>query len=165
MIITKSNGTHDFTNKADELRALPGYVLGAPQVQVPEDDLNDLKWTREEDKEVLLGSESLEILDSTLLDLLLEPTLVMSLSFPELMLLGGVFLAILVESGFLGGTTLMEVILVKGYLFPSTVKVRPVEDFDLLELLELITPVEGNKGVTAINFSLCLLKLGYVALT
>ncbi|GJU95320.1 hypothetical protein Tco_1320076 [Tanacetum coccineum] len=38
--------------KVDELRALPSYVLGVTRVQVPEDDLNDLKWIREEDGEV-----------------------------------------------------------------------------------------------------------------
>ncbi|GKF95389.1 hypothetical protein Tco_0288124, partial [Tanacetum coccineum] len=52
MIIPKSNSCHEFTNKVDELRALPGHVLGAARVQVPEDDLNDLKWTWEEDREV-----------------------------------------------------------------------------------------------------------------
>ncbi|GKG15718.1 hypothetical protein Tco_0358041, partial [Tanacetum coccineum] len=49
MIIPKSNGTNEFANKVDELRADPGHVLGATRVQIPEDDLNDLKWTREED--------------------------------------------------------------------------------------------------------------------
>ncbi|GJT24465.1 hypothetical protein Tco_0894402 [Tanacetum coccineum] len=72
MIILESNSTHEFANKVDELRASPRHVLGATRVQVPEDDLNDLKWTREEDGGVetldlqfLLGSEWLEILDST----------------------------------------------------------------------------------------------------
>ncbi|GJY52262.1 hypothetical protein Tco_0443109 [Tanacetum coccineum] len=49
MVIPESNSTHRFTNKVDELRALPGHVLGATRVQVLEDDLNDLKWTRKED--------------------------------------------------------------------------------------------------------------------
>ncbi|GKD08231.1 hypothetical protein Tco_1187916, partial [Tanacetum coccineum] len=48
----------------DELRALFGHVLRASRVQVPEDDLDDLHWTREEDGEFetvdpqfLLGSK------------------------------------------------------------------------------------------------------------
>ncbi|GJY30309.1 hypothetical protein Tco_0413804 [Tanacetum coccineum] len=113
---------------------------------------------------IFLGSKLLEILYSTILDLLLELTFVMSLSFPKLLLLGGVFLTTVVENGFLGGTTIVEVILVKGNLISSIVNIRPI-GFDSLALVELVTPVEGNKGVTAINFSLCLLELGYVALT
>ncbi|GJT92509.1 hypothetical protein Tco_1081354 [Tanacetum coccineum] len=124
---------------------------GETRVQVLEDDLNDLKWTREEDGEVetldpqvLLGSEVLEILYSTLLDLLLEYTFFV-LGFPRFLLLGGVFLTTFARNGFLGGTTVVEVILVKGHLFPSIVKVRPV-GFDLLALVKLFTPVEVNKS-------------------
>ncbi|GKC14892.1 hypothetical protein Tco_1011674 [Tanacetum coccineum] len=99
MIIPKSDGIHEFTNKVDKLKALPSDVLEAARVQL------------------------LEILDSTLLDLLLEPILVISLSFPKVLLLGGVFLATIVESGFLGGTTVVEVILVKGHVFSFIVKI------------------------------------------
>ncbi|GKC82395.1 hypothetical protein Tco_1138112, partial [Tanacetum coccineum] len=86
------------SNIGDELRALPDHVLGATRVLL------------------------LEILDSTLLDLLLEPILVISLSFPKVLLMGGVFLTAVVESGFLGGTSVVEVILVKGHVFPSIVQ-------------------------------------------
>ncbi|GJZ13286.1 hypothetical protein Tco_0548516 [Tanacetum coccineum] len=130
MIIPKSDGTHEFTNKVDELRAVPGHVLGAARAQIPEDNLNDLKWTQEEDGEAktldpqfLLGFELLEILYSTFLDFLLEPRLVISLSFSEVRLLGGVFLTTVGEVVVLRGTTIVEVILVKGHVFPSIVKV------------------------------------------
>ncbi|GJV20112.1 hypothetical protein Tco_1369132 [Tanacetum coccineum] len=113
MIIPEFNYTYEFSNKVDELRALPCYVLGATRVQIPEDNLFDLKCTREEDKEVetldpqfLLGSELLENIDSTTLDFLL--TFVTSLSFPVVLLLGGVLLIIVGKSGFLGDTTIVE---------------------------------------------------------
>nr|GEU59641.1 reverse transcriptase domain-containing protein [Tanacetum cinerariifolium] len=55
-------------------------MLGAARVQVPEDDLDDLKWTREKDRvletvdpQFSMGSELLEIIDPTFLDLLLGP--------------------------------------------------------------------------------------------
>ncbi|GJS50281.1 hypothetical protein Tco_0600402 [Tanacetum coccineum] len=51
LINTKSGGSLKLVNKVDKLRALSGHVLGATQVQVPEDDLDDLQWTREEDGE------------------------------------------------------------------------------------------------------------------
>ncbi|GJX02665.1 hypothetical protein Tco_0188581 [Tanacetum coccineum] len=86
-------------------------MLGATRVQVPEDDLYDLCWIREKDGELetldpqfLLGSELLEILDSTILDLLFYPTFFVAL-----------------------GTTAVEVILVKGRLVPSIVKVLPID--------------------------------------
>ncbi|GJV12916.1 putative reverse transcriptase domain-containing protein [Tanacetum coccineum] len=104
-------------------------VLGATSIHVLEDDLNDLKWTWEEDGVVetldpqfLLGSELLEIIDATSFDLLLEPILIISFSFSEVLLLGAVFLTTIVVIGFLGGTTIVEVILVKGHIFPSIVK-------------------------------------------
>ncbi|GJT37469.1 hypothetical protein Tco_0937334 [Tanacetum coccineum] len=85
-------------------------MLGATRVQMSEDDLYNMHWTREEDGELetldpqfLLGFELLEILDSTILDLLLDLTFFVAL-----------------------GTTAVEVILVKGHLVPSTVKVLPV---------------------------------------
>ncbi|GKE62742.1 hypothetical protein Tco_1513109, partial [Tanacetum coccineum] len=40
------------TTLFDELRALPRNVLGATRVEIQEDNLYDLKWTREEDGEV-----------------------------------------------------------------------------------------------------------------
>ncbi|GKC96766.1 hypothetical protein Tco_1162208 [Tanacetum coccineum] len=90
MIIPESNSTYEFTNKVDEMRALPDHVLGAARVQILEDDLNDLKWTREED-----GADR-------------------------------VFVTTVVESSFLGGTTIVELIIVKGHVFPSIVNFRRI---------------------------------------
>ncbi|GJY42939.1 homeodomain-like protein [Tanacetum coccineum] len=45
---------------------------------------------------------------------------------------------------FLGGTTVVEVVLVKGHLFLSILMVCPA-GFDPLALVELVTPVEVNK--------------------
>nr|GEX87819.1 hypothetical protein [Tanacetum cinerariifolium] len=155
MIIPKSAGTYKHTDKIKEQRALSCHMLGATRVHVPEDDLNDLKWIPKEDGEVetlysqfLLGSELLEILDSTLLDLLLELTC-FALGFPRFLLLDGVFLTTFARNGCLGGTTLVEVIIVKGYVFSSIVKVRPV-GFDLLALVGHFTLVEVNKGLLVI---------------
>ncbi|GJT15545.1 hypothetical protein Tco_1188757 [Tanacetum coccineum] len=56
-----------FANEVDELREMPGHMLGAAQIQVPEYDLYDLKLTREEDGAVetldpqfCMGSKLLE---------------------------------------------------------------------------------------------------------
>ncbi|GKF33622.1 hypothetical protein Tco_0106822, partial [Tanacetum coccineum] len=93
-------------------------MLGVAPVQVLEYDLYDLKLTREEDGAVktldpqfCMGFEWLEILRPTVLDLLLDPTFVMSLSFLDLFLLGCVCLTTVVDMDFLGGTTLVEMIL------------------------------------------------------
>ncbi|GKC53856.1 hypothetical protein Tco_1076601 [Tanacetum coccineum] len=104
VIIFESYITHKFANEVDELRALPGHMLGAARVQVPEYDLYDLKLTREEDGAV-------ETLDPY---------------FPDLLLLGCVCLAGVVDMDFLGDTSLVEMILVKGHVFPSIVKIRHV---------------------------------------
>nr|GFB08551.1 hypothetical protein [Tanacetum cinerariifolium] len=92
--------THEFANKVDELKALFGHVLRASRVQVLKDNLDDLQWTREEDREVetvdpqfVLGSLLLEGLDLKIL----------------------------------GGTIGLDVILVKRHSFPSMEKVRPVD--------------------------------------
>ncbi|GJV43318.1 hypothetical protein Tco_1427854 [Tanacetum coccineum] len=70
-------------------------MLGAARVQVPVYDLYDLKLTREEDGAVetldpqfCMDSKWLKILEPTVLDLLLDPTFVISLSFPDLLLPG-----------------------------------------------------------------------------
>nr|GEV46920.1 hypothetical protein [Tanacetum cinerariifolium] len=52
--------------------------------------------------------------------------------------------------GFLGGTTVVEVILVKGNLVPSMVKVHPI-GFDPLALVKIFTPIEVNKGLLALG--------------
>ncbi|GJT18038.1 hypothetical protein Tco_0876744 [Tanacetum coccineum] len=111
MIIHKSNGTHEFANQVDELRALPSYVLRAARVQVPEDDMDDLQWTREKDGEFkivdpqfMLGSELLEGLGPKML----------------------------------GGTIGVEVILVIGHFVPSIVKVHPVGSYLYLALVNTL---------------------------
>ncbi|GKC60694.1 hypothetical protein Tco_1088292 [Tanacetum coccineum] len=74
-------------------------MFGATRIQVPKDDLYDLYWKQEEDGEV-------ETLD------------------PQF-LLGSELLKDL-DSAILGGTILVEVILVEGHLVSSIVKVIPV---------------------------------------
>ncbi|GKC81380.1 hypothetical protein Tco_1137097 [Tanacetum coccineum] len=74
-------------------------MLGAAGVQIPENNLDDLQASREEDGTLetvdpqdLLG---FEVSDSRVI-------------------------------GFLGGTSVVVVILVKGHAFPTIVKVRPI---------------------------------------
>nr|GEX62717.1 hypothetical protein [Tanacetum cinerariifolium] len=45
---------------------------------------------------------------------------------------------------FLEGTSVVVVILVKGHVFPTIVKIRPVEGCDPLALVDDFTPVEDN---------------------
>ncbi|GKD58940.1 hypothetical protein Tco_1296449 [Tanacetum coccineum] len=47
--ISTSSDTQKFVNKVDELRAVSCHVLGASRVQVPENNLDNLKLKREED--------------------------------------------------------------------------------------------------------------------
>ncbi|GJS60185.1 hypothetical protein Tco_0654969 [Tanacetum coccineum] len=61
-------------NKVDELRVVFSHMLGASRVQIPENNLDNLKLTREEDGEFetadpqfLLGSNMLEVLDPKML--------------------------------------------------------------------------------------------------
>ncbi|GJR79362.1 hypothetical protein Tco_0150147 [Tanacetum coccineum] len=75
-------------------------MLGAVQVHVPEYDLYDLKLIREEDGAV-------ETLD---------PQFCMGSECC-------VCLTGVVDIDFLGGTTLVEMILVKGHVFPTIVKI------------------------------------------
>ncbi|GJY53797.1 hypothetical protein Tco_0445461 [Tanacetum coccineum] len=111
-------------NIVDELRAIPCHMLGASGVHILEINLENLKLTREEedgtsealDPQDWLGSKVLEILDSTILDLLLEPT----------DLISGFGVLTNLEVVFLRCTTLVEVNLVKGYELPTKVKVLPV---------------------------------------
>ncbi|GKF82019.1 hypothetical protein Tco_0243675 [Tanacetum coccineum] len=91
-------------NEIGELRAISSHVLGAFGVQIPQNNLDNLRSTREEEDgatEVLgprdvSGSFLLEIIDFSILGLLLEPLV------------------------------LVAVILVKGHAFPTKVKVLPV---------------------------------------
>ncbi|GKC38892.1 hypothetical protein Tco_1051276 [Tanacetum coccineum] len=90
-------------------------MLGVSEVQIPENNLDNLKLTREEDgdfktvdPQCLLASKMLEGLDPKIL-----------------------------------GSTLVEVILVKWHVFPTIVKAHPV-GFDVLALVELFILVECN---------------------
>nr|GEX58893.1 hypothetical protein [Tanacetum cinerariifolium] len=78
---------------------------------------------------------------SLVFDLLLDPTFVMSLSFPDFLLLGCVCLTEVVDMEFLAGTSLVEMILVNGHVFPSIMKFRPVacwsSRYDVLILFPL----------------------------
>ncbi|GJX85713.1 hypothetical protein Tco_0336487 [Tanacetum coccineum] len=158
-------------------------MLGAAGVQIPENNLDDLHSSREEDgtsetmdPQDLLGSLLLADIDLTIL---------------------GLGVSISRSVGFLKGTSVVVVILVKGHAFPTIVKVRLV-GCDPLALVDGVTPVEDNIGlletrfdkeaafmfvfledvtgsvnltllslffkVTATNFSLELLMLGHVCL-
>ncbi|GJT11774.1 hypothetical protein Tco_0858816 [Tanacetum coccineum] len=99
-------------------------MLGAAGVQIPENNLDDLHSSREEDG----TSETMDPQD----------------------LLG---LGVLVSRavGFLRGTSAVVVILVRGYTFPTIVKVRPV-GYDPLALVDGFTPVEDNIGLLETRF-------------
>ncbi|GJY50953.1 hypothetical protein Tco_0441800 [Tanacetum coccineum] len=49
MIITEFDCTQEFADEVGELRAIFGPMLGAAEVQIPEDNLDDLHSSREED--------------------------------------------------------------------------------------------------------------------
>nr|GEV17616.1 reverse transcriptase domain-containing protein [Tanacetum cinerariifolium] len=133
MIIPKSDRTLKFTDEVDELRAIFSHMLRASRVQIAENNLDNLQSIREEDgtSEIVdpqdsLGSLVLEVLDSIILTLLRVPTdhdafgiLLYTLSSKD-----GVITGVIVVS--LSGTSLVEVILIKGHLFPTTVKILPV---------------------------------------
>ncbi|GJR34086.1 hypothetical protein Tco_1209770 [Tanacetum coccineum] len=53
--------------------------------------------------------------------------------------------------GFLRGTSVVVVILVKGHAFPTMVKVRPV-GCDLLALVDSFTPIEDDIGLLETRF-------------
>ncbi|GJV09758.1 hypothetical protein Tco_1351299 [Tanacetum coccineum] len=97
LIITISDGSQKLAYKIDELKALSGHVLRTARVQIPEDDLYDLRWTREEDGEFetldpqfLLGSELLEGLGLKMLCSLLRLIDFVTLGFPLDVLLDGI---------------------------------------------------------------------------
>ncbi|GKA83718.1 hypothetical protein Tco_0805313 [Tanacetum coccineum] len=99
-------------------------MLRATGVQIPENNLDDLHSSREED-------ETSETMD------------------PQDLLGLGVSLSRAV--GFLKGTSAGVVILVKGHAFPTIVKVRPV-GYDPLALVDGFTPVEDNIGLLETRF-------------
>ncbi|GJY00552.1 ribonuclease H-like domain-containing protein [Tanacetum coccineum] len=80
LVVTKLDSTEKLVKESGELRAISGYVLGASGVQIPQNNLDNLRSIEEEDgaTEVLdprdiPGSVLLEIIDFTILGLLLEP--------------------------------------------------------------------------------------------
>ncbi|GKB58818.1 hypothetical protein Tco_0915004, partial [Tanacetum coccineum] len=97
-------------------------MLGAAELQIPENNLDDLHSSREEDG-------TLETMDPQ--DLL------------------GVLLSRVV--GFLRGTLAVVVILVKGHACPTIVKVRPI-GCDPLALVDSFTPVEDNIDLLETKF-------------
>ncbi|GKC46860.1 hypothetical protein Tco_1064582, partial [Tanacetum coccineum] len=97
-------------------------MLGAAGVQIPKNNLDDLHSSREEDG----TSETMDPQD-----------------------LLGVSLSRAV--GFLGGTSVVVLILVKGHAFPTIVKVRPV-GCDPLALVDGFTHVEDNIGLLETRF-------------
>ncbi|GJV49831.1 hypothetical protein Tco_1440043 [Tanacetum coccineum] len=127
-----------FIDEIGELRAISGHILGAARVQIPENNLDDLHSSREEDgtpktidPQDLLGSFLLADIDLTYLGL-------------------GVTLSRAVD--FLRGTSAVVVILVKGHAFPTIVKVRPV-GCDLLALVDDFIHVEDNIGLLETRFN------------
>nr|GEZ51943.1 hypothetical protein [Tanacetum cinerariifolium]GFA00130.1 hypothetical protein [Tanacetum cinerariifolium] len=91
-------------------------MLGAAEVQIPENNLDNLHSSREEDGK-------LETMDPQ--DLL------------------GLCVSVSKAIGFLEGTSVVVVIQVKGHAFPTIEKVRPV-GCDSLALVDGFTPVEDN---------------------
>ncbi|GKD30556.1 hypothetical protein Tco_1241334 [Tanacetum coccineum] len=105
-------------------------MLGASGVQIPKNNLENQKLTREEDGELetvdpqcLLGSLMLEVLDPRILGSLLESTDFATLVFIRYILIAELGVVTDFEVVSLRGTTLVEVILVKGHVFPSIVKI------------------------------------------
>ncbi|GJT67142.1 integrase, catalytic region, zinc finger, CCHC-type containing protein [Tanacetum coccineum] len=123
-------------------------MLGAAGVQIPENNLDDMHSSREEDG----TSGTMDPQDCLGLDILVSRTV-----------------------GFLMGTSVVVVILVKGHAFPTIVKVRPVglleTRFDVEAVFVIVFPedVMGPVNltllslffrVTATNFPSVLLILG-----
>ncbi|GKE21873.1 hypothetical protein Tco_1433385, partial [Tanacetum coccineum] len=80
LVVTEPNSTEKLVNKIGELRAISSHVLGAFGVQIPQENLDNLRSTEEEDgaTEVLdprdvSGSVLLEITYFAFFGLLLEP--------------------------------------------------------------------------------------------
>ncbi|GJX97343.1 hypothetical protein Tco_0353141 [Tanacetum coccineum] len=117
-------------NKVDELRAVSCHIFGASRVQIPEHNLDNLKMTRDEDgdfdtvdPQCLLGFEMLEGLDPKIPGSLLKSTDFATLVFLRYILISGLGVVIDFEVFSLRGSTLVEVILIKGHMFPTIVKV------------------------------------------
>nr|GEW22213.1 putative reverse transcriptase domain-containing protein [Tanacetum cinerariifolium] len=117
-------------------------MLGAAEVQIPGNNLDNLHSSREEDG-TSKTMDPQDLLDSVLLA---DIDLIIS----------GLGVLVYRAVGFLRGTSAVVVILVKGHTFPTIVKVRPIGS-DSLALVDGFTPVEDNIGVkpsTSANGSL-----------
>ncbi|GKF65949.1 hypothetical protein Tco_0192466 [Tanacetum coccineum] len=102
-------------------------MLGAAEVQIPENNLDDLHSSREEDR-------TSKTMDPQFL-------FVSRYRFNNLSL--GVSLSRAV--GFLRGTLAVVVILVKGHAFPTIVKVRPI-DLDLTRAVTSLIKSRTHKS-------------------
>ncbi|GKA12028.1 hypothetical protein Tco_0691574 [Tanacetum coccineum] len=49
LVISESKSSQKFTNEVHELRAVPCYMFWTSRVQIPEEDLENLSLTREEE--------------------------------------------------------------------------------------------------------------------
>ncbi|GKB38543.1 hypothetical protein Tco_0883485 [Tanacetum coccineum] len=112
-------------------------MLGAAGVQIPENNLDNLHSSKEEygtsetmDPQDLLGSLLLADIDLIIL---------------------GLCVSVSRAVGFLRGTVVVVVILVKGHAFPIIVKVRPV-GCDPLALVDGFTPVLLEDAIFVIVF-------------
>ncbi|GKF81246.1 hypothetical protein Tco_0239848, partial [Tanacetum coccineum] len=108
-------------------------MLGASGVQIPHNNLDNLQSIIEEygtsetvDPQDCLGFLVIEVLDSKILALLLDPIDLDAFGFPLYTLSDGdcMITGVIVVS--LRGTSLVAVILVKGHLFPIVVNIIPV---------------------------------------
>nr|GFB89842.1 hypothetical protein [Tanacetum cinerariifolium] len=83
-IVTELYSTEKLVKEISELRAISSHVLGASGVQIPQDNLDNLRSTEEEDgatgvldPQDVPGSVLLEITDFAIFGLLLEPKILM----------------------------------------------------------------------------------------
>nr|GFA58888.1 hypothetical protein [Tanacetum cinerariifolium] len=133
MIITKFDRTQKFNDEIGKLRAISGHELGAAGVQIPENNLDNLHSSIEEDG-TLKTVDPQDLLGSFLL------------ADKDLLCLN-------LQTGtlFLDALRFRVMILVKGNVFPTIVKVRPV-GCDPLALVEKFIPVEDNIGLLETTF-------------
>nr|GEV91267.1 hypothetical protein [Tanacetum cinerariifolium] len=124
----KHRCTQKFINKFGDLREISSNMLGVVRVQIPENNLDNLHLAREED-----GTSKTMV--------------------PQDLL--GLGASVSKVVGFLRGTLVVVVILVKGHAFPTIVKVRPV-GCDPLALVDGFTHVEDNISYFSKNRSLFL---------
>nr|GEV58219.1 putative glutaredoxin family protein [Tanacetum cinerariifolium] len=129
--------TQKLVDEIGELKAIFGHMLGAAGVQIPKNNLNNLHSSREADG-------TLETTD------------------PQNLLGLGVFVSRAI--GFLEGTSVVAVILVKGHAFPTIVKVRPVEISEALEELDQFgSSIHKIRGVYYLLGSILLWRYKYVS--